>query len=111
MKERQKNPKTNINISHSIHTRKSRRWWWGGAHHIRGQLVTRQVLDILVVRVDDLRELAPVHHLLKHPHVDGGDEPVVFGRVGSHNLGNGRAPVEGRGTDQGSCLCCGNLLL
>lgn len=67
----------------------------GEAHHIRGQLVTRQVLDILVVRVDDLRELAPVHHLLKHPHVDGGDKPVVFGGVGSHDLGNGRAPVEG----------------
>lgn len=56
--------------------------------------MTRQVLDILMVRVDDLCEFAPVHRLLKHPHVDSGDKPVVFGRIGSHNLGNGRAPVE-----------------
>lgn len=62
-------------------------------HHIGGQLVAGQIFHVFVVCVDDLCELAAVHHLFKHPHVDRRVKVVVFGSVGSHNLSNGRAPV------------------
>lgn len=70
--------------------------WQVRAHHIRGKLMTRQVLDVLMVRVDDFCEFAPVHRLLEHPHVDGGVKPVVLGRVGAHDLSDGRAPMEAK---------------
>lgn len=47
-----------------------------------------------MVCVDDFCELTAVHRLFKHPHVHSGVELVILGCVGTHNLGNGRAPVE-----------------
>lgn len=37
-------------------------------HHILGQLLAGQILDVLVLRVDDLRELLALDHLLEDPH-------------------------------------------
>ena len=62
-------------------------------YHIGGQLVAGQIFHILVVVVDDFCEFTSVHRLLEHPHVHCGVEPVILGCVGTHNLGNGRAPV------------------
>lgn len=39
-----------------------------GAHHVGRQLVPWQVLDILMLRVDDLCQLSPPDVFLKHPH-------------------------------------------
>lgn len=64
------------------------------AYHIGGQLVTGQIFHIFMVCVDDFCEFAVVHHLFEHPHVHCGVKLVVLGCVGTHNLGNGRAPVD-----------------
>lgn len=64
------------------------------SHHIGGQLVSGQILHIFVVCVDDFCEFTAVHHLLKHPHVHCGVELVILGRIGTHNLSNGRAPTD-----------------
>lgn len=53
-----------------------------------------KILDVLVIRVDDVGELAAVHRLLKHPHVDRGVEALVLGSVGTHDLGDGGAPAD-----------------
>lgn len=45
-------------------------------HHVPGQLVARQVFDVLVLGVDDLRQLLPAHRFFVHPHVDHGVEAV-----------------------------------
>ena len=51
-------------------------------------------LDVLVLRVDDLSELATIHLLLEHPHLDLGLEPLGEpGGVGANKPGDGRAPV------------------
>lgn len=47
-----------------------------------------------MIGVDHFCEFAAVHRLLEHPHVHRGVELVVLGRVGAHDLGNGRAPVD-----------------
>jgi hypothetical protein len=60
------------------------------------QLVAGQVLDVLVLGVDDLRELLAVHLLLEDPHVDVALERLgqVLG-VLADDAGDGRAPVAG----------------
>lgn len=63
-------------------------------HHIGRQLVAWQVFHVFMVCVDDFGEFAVVHRLLKHPHVNRGVKLVIFGCVGTNNLGNGRSPVE-----------------
>lgn len=56
--------------------------------------MTGEIFHIFMVCVDDFCELATVHRLLKHPHVHCGVKLVILGCIGSHNLGNGRAPVD-----------------
>ena len=56
--------------------------------------MTGQIFHIFVVCVDDFCEFTVVNHLLEHPHVHCGLELVILGCVGTHNLGNGRAPVD-----------------
>lgn len=46
-----------------------------------------------MVSVDDLSQLAPVHHLLEHPHLDSLVKFRVPSSIGTHDLGDGRAPV------------------
>ena len=51
---------------------------------VGGQGSARQVLDVLVLSVDDLGQLAAVDFLLEHPHLDLGGEPLGEpGRVGA----------------------------
>lgn len=50
--------------------------------------MARQILDIFVLRVDDLSQLLATNLLLEHPHVDGGVKLVQFGSIAAHNLGN-----------------------
>jgi len=56
--------------------------------------VAGQVLQVLVVRVDYFGEFTAVHRLFEHPHVHRAVKPVILGRVGAHNLGDGRPPVD-----------------
>lgn len=56
------------------------------SHHICRDLVSREILDIFVLSVDYFRQLASVHHLLKHPHFHSAVEFGVVGCVGSHYL-------------------------
>lgn len=39
-------------------------------HNIFGNAFARQVLDVLVLRVDDLGQLAAINQLLVYPHLD-----------------------------------------
>lgn len=53
----------------------------------------RKVLHIFMVHVYYFSQLAPVHHLLKHPHVYGGVEFRILSSVGTHYLGDGGTPA------------------
>ena len=59
------------------------------------QINAWQILDVLVLGVDDLRQLLSIHHLLKHPH---GHIPLKFVRllqgIVANDLGDGRAPAK-----------------
>lgn len=55
--------------------------------------MSRQVLDVLMVSVDDLCQFATVHHLLKHPHGHSVVKLGVVSNIGAYYFGNGRAPV------------------
>lgn len=66
-------------------------------HHVGGQLVPRQVLDILVLRVDDVREPPAAHLLLQHPHVHLALEAAQPSCVAAGDLGDGRAPARAEG--------------
>lgn len=65
-----------------------------GTYDILRQLVSGQVLDVLVCAVDDFGEFLAVDSFLEHVHGD----PVVEVRqplgVEADDLGDGRAPVE-----------------
>lgn len=61
-------------------------------HHVPGQLVAGQVLDVLVFCVDDLRQLPPVDHFFINPHVDHGVEAVGRFHVVADDLGDGGTP-------------------
>lgn len=76
------------------------------AHHIGGQLVTGQVFHVFVVCVDDFCEFTAVHRLFEHPHVHCGVKLVILGCVGTHNLGNGRAPVDMESQMVAVWTCC-----
>ena len=82
----QKHTKTNT---------RARSWWETVSYHVLWKRVTGQVLHILVLSVDYFRQLAPVHHLLEHPHFDGVVEFCILRSIGTHYLGNGRTPVVG----------------
>lgn len=65
---------------------------------VGGQLDAGQVLDVLVLRVDDLGQvlgtLAIVDFLLKDPHLHGGLEDGGVGcGIFSHDFGNSTSPV------------------
>lgn len=66
-----------------------------GTHHVGGQFVPRQVLDVLMLRVDDLGEPPAAHLLLQHPHVHRVLEGAQPCRIAAHDLGDGRAPAQG----------------
>ena len=70
----------------------------GGSHDILGQLDARKILDILVLLVDDLRELAlgailQLDHLLIDPHGNLRFDVRQTGAVASDEGGDGRTPV------------------
>lgn len=67
-------------------------------HHVGGQLMPRQVLDILVLRVDDVREPPAAHLLLQHPHVHLALEAAQPRCVAAGDLGDGRAPGRAKGS-------------
>lgn len=71
-------------------------------HDVLGQLVSRQVLDVLVRAVDDLGELFAVDLLLKHVHRDAILERGQPFGVHADDFGNGRAPsgMENRKTEK-----------
>lgn len=64
------------------------------SYHVRGQLVSWQVFDILVLGVDYFCEFASVHHFFKHPHVYCVLKCGIFGSVGADDLGNSGTPVD-----------------
>lgn len=66
-------------------------------HHVGGQLVPRQVLDILVLRVDDVREPPAAHLLFQHPHVHLALKAAQPSCIDADDLGDGRTPAEGTG--------------
>lgn len=49
----------------------------------------RQVLDILMLRVDDLGQLFAPDIFLKHPHGHPRVKVCQLGCIATHNLGNG----------------------
>ena len=53
----------------------------------------RQILDILVLRVDDIGEVLAVDVLLVHPHSHLVIEFIALEHIATNNLGNRRAPV------------------
>ena len=62
-------------------------------HDVRRELVAGQVLDVLVLLVDDLRELLAVDHLLVDVHRDLLLEFVSeLGDIGADDFGDRRAP-------------------
>lgn len=63
------------------------------SHHIGGQLVTRQILDVFMLRVDDLRQLPAVDHLLVDPHIDHCFEAARRLDIVPDYFGNGGAPA------------------
>ena len=70
----------------------------GDGHDILRQFDARQILDILVLLVDDLRELAlgailQLDHLLVHPHGNLRFDMRQTGAVASDEGGDGRTPV------------------
>ena len=66
----------------------------GHRHDVVRERPPGQILDVLVVGVDDLGQLAAVHILLEHPHVDVLDEPLgAPGGVHPDQAGDGGAPV------------------
>lgn len=62
-------------------------------HDIGRQLVSGEVLDVLVVDVYYLRQFSAVHHLLEHPHVHRVVKLGIPGSIAPHDLGDGRAPL------------------
>lgn len=69
--------------------------WSSGVntHHVPGQLVTRQVFDVFIFRVDDLGQLPSIDHLFVNPHVDHGVEAVRRFHIVPDDFGNWWAPV------------------
>lgn len=61
-------------------------------HHVVGYLESREVLDVLVLRVDDLAQLPAVHHLLKNVHLDRVVKLVKVLDVVTNDPGNCGAP-------------------
>ena len=55
--------------------------------------LTWQILDVLMIRVDNLGEFASVHLFLEHPHAHFFGELVSRLGVGAHDATYGRAPV------------------
>lgn len=66
-------------------------------YHIFGQLVTRQILDIFMLSVDDLRQLLPVYHFFVDPHVHHWVEAVGRFDILPNDFGNGRTPAGSEG--------------
>lgn len=67
------------------------------SHHIGGQLVSWQVLNVLVLRVDDFSQLPATHFLLVHPHIDGSVEAAGRPHVVSDDPGDSGAPAAAAG--------------
>lgn len=71
----------------------------GGAEQIRvgdnvhRELVSRQVLDVLMLCVDNLTQLATIHHFLVDVHANFIRKVRVFSGIGANDLGDSRAPV------------------
>lgn len=63
------------------------------SHHILRQLVSRQVFDVLMLRVDDVSELPAVNVLFKHPHLHGGGKALQWPGIISNDLCDGWAPA------------------
>lgn len=40
---------------------------WISSYHILREFLSRKILDILVISIDDLRQLSSIHHLLEYP--------------------------------------------
>jgi len=62
-------------------------------YHIHWYFEPGKVLSVLVLLVDDLSQLPPVHNLLKHPHPNLRLEFCMLLDIGPNNAGNGRAPT------------------
>lgn len=61
------------------------------------QLVSRKVLDVLMLAVDDLTQLFAIHHLLVDVHANLVRKVRVFSRIRANDFGDSRAPF-GRDT-------------
>ena len=77
---------TKVHTLH-IHEKKKKQMY-----HILGKFDSRKVLCVHVFLVDDLRELSPVHHLLKHPHGNRLLKGVVSLHVLPDDPGHCRSP-------------------
>lgn len=62
-------------------------------YHILRYLVSRQVLDILVLLIDDLCQLPSIHHLFKHPHLHRWMKLFVLLNIDPNHAGNSWAPA------------------
>ena len=65
----------------------------GTTYHIDRKLDARQVLDILVEPVDDVREFASVYRLLKDPHGHVRLKAVLVGGILTHYPSDSRPPA------------------
>lgn len=70
------------------------RWY---THHIPWQLVTWQIFDVFVLRINDLCQLPPFYHLFVNPHVHHRVKPVGGFDIVANYFGNGGTPKKRSG--------------
>lgn len=58
--------------------------------------MAREVLDIFMLCVDDLRQFLPINHFFINPHADHGVEAVGGFDIVPDYFGNGRTPERDR---------------
>lgn len=64
------------------------------SYNILRKLVSRQILDVVVVCVYDLCEFTSVHRLFKHPHINRGVKLWIIPCICANYLSNSRTPVD-----------------
>ncbi len=64
------------------------------SYNILRKLVSRQILDVVVVCVYDLCEFPSVHRLFKHPHINRGVKLWIIPCICANYLSNSRTPVD-----------------
>ncbi len=64
------------------------------SYNILRKLVSRQILDVLVVCVYDLCEFTSVHRLFKHPHINRGVKLCIIPCICANYLSDSRTPAD-----------------